>query len=107
VSCASSEVLEQVEVWSAFVIDRYKFAVKYGAGRHIAQRVYDIIEFAVKGISCARIKIDAIIGLDGNCSVAIDFYFPYPIGRVRQLCYGETVHRLHKLGGSLRKRWQL
>src|SRR4029077_11660711 len=61
------------------------------AGRHIAQRVYHVIEFAVERISCARVQIDAIVGLDGNRSVAVDFYFPGPIGGFRQLCYGESV----------------
>jgi len=45
------------------------------------------LTLAVEGISRARVKIDPILGLDGNRSVAVDFYFPDRIGGVRQLRY--------------------
>jgi hypothetical protein len=82
VTCAGSEILEQVEVWSAFVINPHQFAVEHGAGRHIAECFYDVIEFIVEQIFRAGVKIDPV-GFNCNRSVAIDFYFPYPIGRVR------------------------
>jgi hypothetical protein len=75
----------------------------YGARRHVAQRVCDVIEFAVEGIPCARVKTYPIAVLDGNRSIAINFYFPDPIGGLRHLCYGQAIHRLNERGGFLWK----
>jgi hypothetical protein len=51
VTCAGSEILAQVEVWSAFVINPDQLAVEHGAGRHIAERFYNVAEFVVERIS--------------------------------------------------------
>ena len=82
--CASPKILKQIEVWPALIVDGHQFAVHDSAGRQVGKRVYNVSKFTVEGILRAGIEIYAV-GLDGNRSVTVDFYFPNPVGGIGKL----------------------
>src|SRR5439155_4019154 len=74
-------------------IDSDQLAVNDGAGWQVRKRVCNISKFIVEGFLLAGKEIYPV-GLDGNHSVTVDFYFPNPVRGVWKLRYGQAFHGL-------------
>jgi hypothetical protein len=100
--CASPKILKQIKVWPALIVDGHDFAIYDRAGRHARKGFHDVTELAVEGSFRAGIEIYAV-GLDGNRSVTVDFYFPNPVRGVWKLRYRQAVHRRDERGVFVRQ----
>jgi c-di-GMP-binding flagellar brake protein YcgR len=79
------EVLEQVENWSAIVIERDDLAIDDGSIRQPAQRRNDVRVSLVQDFPIPRVECHRAAGSHRNRSVAIQLDFPNPFRAFWQL----------------------
>src|SRR6266699_1180417 len=72
---ARPKVLQEIKIRPSVFIDSDQLAVHDSAGWQIGKRVCNIRKFTVEGFLRPGIEIYPV-GLDGNRSVTVDFYFP-------------------------------
>src|SRR5262245_35981336 len=88
------EVLQQIEVGAAFIINGDQFSIDDRSFRQIRECLHDIRKLSIQRFSSPREQSNASSRLDREGSITVKFDLPDPLSAFRQLRYRQTLHWL-------------